>query len=269
MEKNERSSKDYYVIDLLHIVKSLWRRAWAILLISIVCGAMALSYTHFFVPPQYSSSVLLYVNNNMSVGDIPVSFTTSSISASKALVNTYIVIMKSRTTLENVVQDSDWDVSWGELYGMIRAEAVNDTEIFRVTVTADDPVKAADLANGIAKELPGRVKYVMDGCSMRVVDPAIVNPGKVSPSLSTNTAIGLALGFILSCLLFAVLAMMDDTIHSEDHLVQNYDVPILAKIPDLLFEESTRKYSYYYSGYGSKDKKAQDASSADNEQKEG
>lgn len=37
MENQEKSTREYYTIDVLHIVKSLWRRAWLIAL----CGLLA------------------------------------------------------------------------------------------------------------------------------------------------------------------------------------------------------------------------------------
>ena len=51
---------------------------------------------------------------------------------------------------------------------------------------------------------------------------------------------------ILSIL--AVLAIMDDTIHDEDYILQNYDCPILAKVPNLL-SSSGKNYKYRHYGY--------------------
>ena len=45
---------------------------------------------------------------------------------------------------------------------------------------------------------------------------------------------------------------MDDVIHTEDHLLQNYPYPVLATIPDLTVK-SAKKYGYGY--YGSAAKK--------------
>jgi hypothetical protein len=38
---------------------------------------------------------------------------------------------------------------------------------------------------------------------------------------------------------------MDDTIHDEDYVLQNYDCPILAKVPNLL-NSGSKHYGYYY-----------------------
>lgn len=259
MENSKKGNQEYYVIDLLHILKSLWSKAWAIILIGIVTGAMALCYTVFMVVPKYSASVMMYVNNSsFSVGNV--SITASELSAAQSLVDTYIVILNNTTTMEEVAERLDSEHSAGELMGMIKAEPVSGTEVFRITVTTDDPYEAAEIANCIAEVLPLRVDEIIEGSSTKLVDSARVNTHKVSPNITQITAIGAILGCLLACVLFAVIALFDDTIRNEDNIVQTYDVPVLAKIPDLTYDGSGHGYHYYkygrYSsyGYGSKQK---------------
>jgi capsular polysaccharide biosynthesis protein len=256
MERKEKNNKDYYVIDLMNIVKSLWKKAWAILLISVICGGLAFGYTALFVKPMYSSSALLYVNNrSISLPSTGVSISAGELSAAQSLVDTYIGILRTRTTMERVIEETGTTHSYGSLLRMISTSAVTGTEIFRVTVTCEDPYEAEKIANGITAVLPERIENIVEGTSMKVVDEAIVNTSKVSPNNTTNTIVGVLIGFVLSCALFTIITLMDDTIRDEDHIVQTYDTPILAKIPNLMFEDSKRSYSHYgrYGyGYGSR-----------------
>ena len=131
---------------------------------------------------------------------------------------------------------------------MIEAAPSNETEIMKVTVTSVKPFEAATIANGIAEVLPVRVAEIIDGASMEVVDAAVPNYQKVSPSITKYTALGLFLGAFLAAAILAVLAIMDDTIHDEDYILQNYDCPILAKVPNLL-SSSGKNYKYRHYGY--------------------
>jgi hypothetical protein len=54
----------------------------------------------------------------------------------------------------------------------------------------------------------------------------------------------LLMGPIVSVIVIAISAMMDDRIHDEEYVLQTYDYPILAKVPDLLTTGS-KSYSYY------------------------
>ncbi len=248
MDNKQKISKQSEVIDLLHVFKTLIKRLWAILLITVLVGGLAFGYTALFVKPKYSASVMLYVNNSaFDVGNVSIS--ASELSAAQSLVDTYVVILNTRTTMEMVKEDTGVTDSWQKLLTMIQADAVNGTEVFKVTVTSTSPEKAAAIANSIAKVLPDRVESIIEGTTVEVVDAAIVNKTKVSPNITKNTVIGLIAGFIIGCAFFAFFAILDDTIRSEDHVIENYDLPVLAKIPNLLTENKGYYGHSYYNDY--------------------
>ena len=250
MVKSENNNKEYYTVDLSHIFSSVWRRAWVVLISGILAAAIGFSIASFCIAPQYSSSILLYVNNSsVSIGGASFSISSSEITAAQSLVKTYIAMLTNRTTLEAVIEKSGVNYTCDELYGMIDAESVNDTEVFRVRVTTEDPYDSAKIANCIAEVLPKRISEIIEGSSMEVVDSAVVNKNKVYPSITKFTAVGMVLGVLLSVIVLVILALLDDTIHDEEYILQNYKYPILAKIPDLT-ESGSKSYSYYSQNYG-------------------
>lgn len=233
-------------IDLLRLLRALWDRVWLILLAGLAAAAISFSYAKFLIEPRYEASILMYVNNSsFTVGSTSFSINSSEISAAQSLVDTYIVIMESRTTLEDVIKRADVDYSYETLRSMIKASAVNGTEIFRVTVNSTDPEEAALLANTISKVLPNTISDVVDGSSVRIVDRAVVPTQKVSPSITKYTAIGFALGFLLCCVVVALIDMFDDAIRDADYLTQTFDAPVLASVPDLM-GGSSANYNYNY-----------------------
>ncbi len=248
MEKQERTSSEYYTIDVLHILKSLWRRAWLIALSGLLSAVIGFLIAAFAIAPTYSSSIMLYVNNSsFSLGNTSFSISSSEITAAQSLVKTYSEILKNRTTLERVIDRAGVSYTYKELYEMLEAAPSNETEIMKVSVTAEDPYEAAKIANCIAEVLPIRISEIIDGASMEVVDSAIPVLEKVAPSITKYTAIGMFLGVLLSVVALAFAALMDDTIHDEDYVLRTYDYPILAKVPNLL-STGTKQYAYYQSG---------------------
>jgi capsular polysaccharide biosynthesis protein len=130
-------------IDLLDLAKVVLRRAWLIVIAAILAAAIAFGYTYCYVTPLYTASAMMYVNNSgITVGGTSFSISGSEISAAKTLVDTYSVILKTRTTLEDVIEIDDLDYTYEELYSMVSSEAVNDTEIFQITVTSSSPTEA-------------------------------------------------------------------------------------------------------------------------------
>ncbi len=250
MEKNQASNRDYYTIDMMHIVRSIWQRVWIIILAGILSAVAAFGISTFAIKPDYSASILLYVNNSsFSVGNTSLNISASQITAAQSLVKTYTVLLKNRTTLERVAQKANVNYTYREMQDMISAGSANDTEVMSVTVKGKNPYEVAQIANTIAEVLPVRISEIIDGASMEVVDSAIPNTQKIAPSITKNTAIGMLLGVLIVTLVIAIMAMMDDTIHDEEYILQNYDYPILAKIPNLAESHSKGRgyaYGYYY-----------------------
>lgn len=231
------------VINYFELVGVLWRKAWVIVLITTIFGGTALAGTAVFVHPKYRAEALMYVNSsNISVGGTKVSISQSELIAAQTLVDTYIVIMNTRTTLEEVIEQTGVPYSYEDLREMITAEAVNGTEVFSIQVVSRSPTEAETLANAIAQILPEKIASIVEGSSARIVDYAVVPAKKDSPSLTKNAAIGAVLGFFLSCGVIVAQTLFDDKIRDSDYLTQTYDIPVLAVIPELLSAKNDNDY---------------------------
>ena len=245
MERQEKNNREYYTIDVLQILKALWKHVWIVIACSLLVAAIGFSMAAFVIAPTYSSTIKLYVNNNsISLGNASFSISASELSAAQNLVRTYGEILDSRTTLERVIEKSGVDYSWKQLSSMIKFAPANETEIMEVTVTSTDPYEASDIANTIAEVLPVRISEIIDGASMEVVDSAIPDTDKVGPSVSKYTLIGFIIGAMIAVLFVTVITLLDDTIHDEEYILQNYDYPILGKVPNLL-SSGNKSYGYY------------------------
>jgi capsular polysaccharide biosynthesis protein len=168
----------------------------------------------------------------------------SDLEASNRLVKTYSAILKSRTTLEEVIKNSELPYTVGQVNSMISTESVNETEVMRVVVTCGDPYDAAIIANSIAEVLPTRVTDIIDGASVSVVELAMPNTVPVAPNIFKYTVLGFILGAFAAALVIAVIAIFDDTIYGEEYILETFDAPILAKVPNLLDVDDDMGYGY-------------------------
>ena len=252
MEKTEKFANDEYVVDLSHVLKVVWRNIWIVAIFSLIVAVLGFSLAAFVIHPTYSSSVMLYVNNGaFDMGDLGFSISSSELTAAQDLAKTYTVLLKNRTTLERIIDETGVDYSWEELYDMIESSPVSETEVMRVKVTCEDPYHAERIANGIAEVLPQRIAEIIEGASMEVVDSAVVDTDKVAPSIAAYTAIGFILGAVASVAVLVVFALIDNTVHDEEYIIKTYDYPILAKVPNLLGGGTKKRYGYYYYSYKS------------------
>lgn len=243
--KTETGQNEYMAIDLMRFAKALWHRAWAIVLAVLLFGSAGFYYAYTRITPLYQASALMYVNNSsISVGSTSVNL--ADLSTSQALVQTYSVILKTRLTLNEVIERAGLRYSYGQLSGMVSASPVNETEIFRITVTSPDPVEAELIANTIVEVLPKKIEEIMDGCSARAVDYAVVPTSKSSPSITRYVQRGMMVGFFLSCAVIILIELLDEQIRDEDYLTQTYGLPVLAGIPDLVASKGRAGYGGYY-----------------------
>ncbi len=238
------------VIDLLEVADELWRHFWAIVLCMILFGGAAFAYASFIITPLYHAEAKVYVNNsNISVGSTSVSLT--DLNAAQSLVDTYIVILKSRPTLEDVIEKANVSYSYEKLASMISASAVNGTEVFSITVEDADPEEACMLANTIVEVLPDHISEIVDGSSPRIVQYAVVPGGPYSPNIAKYAMMGVMAGLVVSCGVIILLMLLDKRVKSPEDITNRYDIPILASVPDL-----NQKGSGKYGRYGTYGKKA-------------
>ena len=100
INKNEEVNE----VNLKRLVDTVLRRAWLVILAAIVGAVVSFGGTCFFVTPLYESTAMFYVNNNsISVGEASLSISSADITASKSLVDTYIVILNTRETMTDVM----------------------------------------------------------------------------------------------------------------------------------------------------------------------
>lgn len=245
--------QEYLEIDVLALIRAVWKNMLLIILVALLVGSATFGCTAFLMKPEYEATVSMYVNNStFNVGATSFSISSSDLSASNSLVEIYLYILDSRTTMEEVIQKADLVYTPEELKKMITTTSVDDTGAFEVTVTSTNPAEVELIANCIARILPDRISEIVDGTSVRIVDYAIIPSQRSGPSVLKNTVIGILIGGFLC----AACVVVNHLLHDEsNHMIQSADdlralypdIMVLATIPDM--RQSAKKYGYYSTYY--------------------
>lgn len=236
-------------IDFQRLLPCILGKSWLIGMIAILCAIVSFLGTFFLVTPKYEATAKFYVNNNaISVGNTSVSLSSGDLTTSRNLVDSYIVILNTRETLNDVIDYAEVSRTYEQLEKMISADAVDNTEIFKVTVTSTNPSEAEKIANAIAYILPKRISTIIEGTSAKVVEAAVIPVKPSSPSYAKNTIIGFLLGFVVMVGIVALREIFDTTIRTEEDIAQSCDCPVLTSVPDMT---ASGKGGHYY-GYGEK-----------------
>lgn len=224
---------DETVIHLDELFKLFLKHIAVIILSTFLLAGVGFVYSAFFITPLYESSISMYVNNSVNSSS-STSITSSDITASKYLVDTYVAVLTSRTTLNEVIEQTGVSYTYEELKDMISTEAVDDTEVFEVTVTGADPEEAAEIANAIAQIAPDKIAEIVSGSSVKVIDYAVVATDKSSPSIARYVVIFAMVGFILSCGGIMLFSLIQNGMTAEEKIRRDFkDKAVLSVIPQM------------------------------------
>lgn len=253
-ETQKRRDSEQNTIDLIPLIRALWKRAWIIVLVAVAFGAAAFFGTKVLVTPTYRASFTAYVNNRNGVENTT-SLSSSDLNAAKSLVYTYAEIITSRSVLEASASQAGLDISYSKLSQMASTDIDTDSAIITVHVVGENPKQATDLASAIAEVAPTFVSQIVEGSSMRVVDTPVQPTGIYLPSYSRNAMLGVVLGIVLTCALVIIAELLNDKVRDADDLERRYGITIIGTIPNVVsVKKNASQYGYSYAQKGGKRK---------------
>lgn len=248
MREMFNENRDGYEIDLQKLLITYLQKWWVILLCTLAVAAAACVVTKNFITPMYQSNVMIYVNNIRADQQIE-SVTSSNLSTSQRLVGTYINIIKSDTVLEKVAAASGIDISAAGIRAVMSAQQVEETELFKVIITHEDPEIAAQLANAVAKVAPAEIEEFVEGSSTKIIDYAKVPQNPSSPNVVRNMILGALIGCVFALFILTLMFLMDVRIKDEEDLVMLAEFPVLGQIPEFVQEGGKRRTGYSKKAY--------------------
>ena len=100
--------QDKIEIDIIQMLKALWKRKLVTVIVAIVTGMTAFAYSSFVIKPEFTSTTRIYVVNR-NQGDKP-GLTNQDLQAGSYLVKDYREIILSQDVLAKVVADQNLNI---------------------------------------------------------------------------------------------------------------------------------------------------------------
>ena len=100
-------------------------------------------------PDIYTAAVTIQVGSSLDAPNPQL----GELNTGVQLARTYAVLAKSRPVLERAVEARDFPFSADTLRGALSTSIIEGTSLLRLTVTYNDPVLAAEMANEVAQQL--------------------------------------------------------------------------------------------------------------------
>lgn len=230
----EKRMDQEYEIDLREIFFLLKRKGLVIIASALACALVGLLITMFFITPKYEASAKMIVNSRQ---EQTANITNDMINSAKNLVDTYSIIIKSDTVLDQVIEKLGLDIDYMELSKRVNVSAINSTQVMRVAVQDPDPEAARQIVSEITRIAPDIIKETVEAGSVKVISEARAGQAPVSPNKVKNTALAGLLGLIVSVAVIILQDMLNNTFKSDEDIRKYLDLAVLGVIPHVKMEE--------------------------------
>lgn len=238
-----------FELDIKRLVLELLYKSWIIILAAVIFAGGAYAYAKTKLAPKYTASVSLYVSNYDSEVNTGIKKVNSSdLYTSQTLVQTYLEFLTTDKVLDEVAAQLGGNYDSSQLRGMMSAGVMNDTEIFKVSITSPVPEEAMQIANIVADMAPEVITNYIEGSSVKVVDYAKIPTTRSFPVYRKYLMMGFVAGGGLAGLIIILMVLFNSKIATEEDIQKLFTAPVIGKIPN--FEQRQAPYASNKYGYG-------------------
>lgn len=223
--------QDKIEIDVVQVLKVLWKRKLMIALVAIATGVLAFGFSSFIVKPQFTSTTRIYVVNR-NQGDKP-GLSNQDLQAGSYLVKDYREIILSQDVLEKVVTEQNLKFDAKALAKKIQVTVPADTRIVSISVKDGNPEEASRIANGLREVAAQKIISVTKVSDVTTLEEARPALSPSSPNIRRNTILGVGVGAGIVILLAISIEVLDDRVKRPEDVEEVMHISLLGVIPNL------------------------------------
>lgn len=226
METNQQ--QDEIEIDLLELFYVLMNKIGVIIVTTLLVAVLTGVVNLYFLKPTYTSTSKLYiVNKEASLS----SLSLSDLQLGSQLTKDYMVLIKSRPVMEQVIDNLNLPMEYQDLLEIMTINNPSDTRILEISIEYEDAYMAKQIVDEIASVSSKRISEIMDIKEPRVVEEGVVATQKTGPHVKRNIAIGGLVAAFLCCAIITVRHLLDDTIKSPEDIEKYIGLNTIGIIP--------------------------------------
>lgn len=255
------------VITFRDIWELFLQRLVIVLLVTALSVGIFYLYTQATYTEMYQSTATLYITGDKSIEDGSSADAYNNYSLSLKVISDCDYILSSRAVVEQVIENNEKlsYLDYNVLQSRISTENPLNTRVLEVTVEAESPELAKHTVDALCEVGVIAINNAMAGVIATNNDMKVENyvslydQGTLSdvPCNGTSNVTYLVVGLIAAALTFAVcllVFLVDDRIHTADHIEQVLGLSVLGDIPNANASGAKGRYGYYrgkaYGPYG-------------------
>ena len=226
-------------LNLKQLINIIWNGKKYIIITIILSVLLGIGYSYFLVTPKYEASTTLVLAKaeEKATNEISTGITQTDLNIKQNLVSTYRELIRSKTVIREVMENLKIkDLKETTLKNNITVSSVRDTELIEITVKDENPERATNIANEIAKVFTVHVAEIYNINNVHVIDKAELNNVPYNVHHSKDIAVIALIGAILSIVCIIILSLLDTTVKTQEDIEKVTGMIILAEIPEISFD---------------------------------
>lgn len=228
--------------DMNRFFKVFLNSKFYIIFILLLCLAIGYFYSYHYVTPMYQSSATVVLVQNEDLNqENDTSITQKDLTLNKNLLATYTKIAKSNRVLEQVIENLNLSISSESLASLVTVQAVNNTEVFKITVRNKDNTLAASITNELLEVFSNEVNTLYHMNNVYTMDQAEISNTPNNMNHKKDLIMFFMMGMAISFGLVVVIYLLDNTIKCEKDIEEYTGLSVLSSIPMYTDKKQAKK----------------------------
>jgi len=215
-------------MTLLELLTLLRKHLKFVIVLPVVCAVAMFFVAYFMMADEYTAVTSMYVL--ASSEDQGGSALSTDLSASQMITNDVATLLTSNRVVADAAQElglenlGDFDIS---------VSSETTTRVLSVSVTGENPVVAADIANALATNVSSIAQEVMNVESVNIVDMASVPTSPSGPNRVLYVAVAFMAGLFAAVAIVVLVDMLNTRVRNAEQVEELLGLPVIGRIPQV------------------------------------
>lgn len=216
--------------------KQLRKHGWCIIVLACIFAVLNIGRVYLTYTPLYTAEAIFTISTDVTASNTSYYNNTTTSQLSKTFP--YII---TSSTMQNVIAK---DLGISSVPGSINVSALDDTNLFTMTVTASDYKTAYNILKSVLNNYPQVANHIIGNTQLTLItSPPTSAPPTNTPSYRNVALIGAAAGAALGILIILALTMINKTINKPEEITSVLNCHKLGVILKVIPKKNSKKKS--------------------------
>lgn len=224
MGNNAFQEREFDIRELWHVI---YKRKWIILLVGIITAVILFLVSNYVLVWKYESTTQIFIfSKEINSPDV----TYEDIQVSSDLIKDYMILATSRLVTEQVITELGLNMKHEDLIKLIHIDNPDETRILNIKVLYSDPVTAKRIADAIREATTKLITKITENEYVSQIVEGNLPDKPTMPNVKRNTALGGAIGIMVSVFICLLKYLADDTIKTPYDIEKYLEMRLLSTI---------------------------------------